>query len=288
LRQPDGEYAQGELFAEPEGEEVKTIHNTPHHYHLVDTPEKAKELAGKLKKQKTFCFDTETTGLDPNNAELVGISFSWKAYEAWYVPLSENYHHATQQLAVFKDVLEDEKIEKTGQNIKFDISILRWYDIVVKGKIFDTMIAHYLLEPDQRHNMDALAETYLHYKPVPIESLIGKKGKNQRSMRTVALDEIKEYAAEDADVTLQLREIFEPKLKETGTEKLFYETEMPLVPVLAAMEAEGVKLDTETLAKFGEKLTVEIAEMEKEIYEMAGTEFNIASPKQLGEVYLNG
>ncbi len=283
-RASGGAYEQADLFAEPEEEEAKTIHNTPHQYHLTDTPEKIKELAEKLKKQTSFCFDTETTGLDPNNAELVGISFAWKAHEAYYVPFSENYHHATQQLSVFKDVLEDEKIEKTGQNIKFDISILRWYDIVVKGKFFDTMIAHYLLEPDQRHNMDSLAETYLNYKPVPIESLIGKKGKNQLSMRTIALDEIKEYAAEDADVTLQLRGVFEPKLKETGTEKLFYETEMPLVPVLASMEAEGVKIDTETLAKFGEKLTVEIAEMEKEIYEMAGMEFNIASPKQLGEV----
>jgi len=284
LRQPEGTYEQADLFAEPEEEDIKTIHNIPHQYHLVDTPEKANELAKDLRKQTSFCFDTETTGLDPNNAELVGISFAWKAHEAWYVPLSENYHYATQQLAVFKDALEDEKIEKTGQNIKFDISILRWYDIVVKGNFFDTMIAHYLLEPDQRHNMDALAETYLHYKPVPIENLIGKKGKNQRSMRTVTLEEIKEYAAEDADITLQLREVFEPKLKETGTEKLFHETEMPLVPVLAAMEAEGVKLDTETLAAFGEELAVEIAGMEKEIYEMAGTEFNIASPKQLGEV----
>ena len=284
LHQPEGEYAQGELFTESEEDEVKSIGSTSHTYHLVDTSEKIKALAKDLRKQPSFCFDTETTGLDPNNAELVGISFAWKAHEAWYVPLSENYHQATQQIAVFKNVLEDEQIEKTGQNIKFDISILRWYDIVVKGKFFDTMIAHYLLEPDQRHNMDALAETYLHYKPVPIENLIGKKGKNQRSMRTVALEEIKEYAAEDADITLQLREVFEPKLKETGTEKLFYETEMPLVPVLAAMEAEGVKLDTETLATFGEELAVEIAGMEKEIYEMAGTEFNIASPKQLGEV----
>ncbi len=284
LRQPEGNYEQGALFTEPETEEIKTIYNTAHQYHLADTPEKAKTLAKELKKLKSFCFDTETTGVDPNNAELVGISFAWKAHEAWYMPFDENYHHATQQLSVFKDVLEDEKIEKTGQNIKFDISILRWYDIVVKGKIFDTMIAHYLLEPDKRHNMDALAETYLHYKPVPIENLIGKKGKNQRSMRTVAIDELKEYAAEDADVTLQLREVFEPKLKETGTEKLFYETEMPLVPVLAAMEAEGVKLDTETLAVFGKELTSEIAERENEIYEMAGIKFNIASPKQLGEV----
>ncbi len=284
LQQPEGTYEQGELFAEPQEEEIKTIHNTPHQYHLVDTPEKAEALARQLKQQKSFCFDTETTGLDTANAELIGISFAWKAHEAYYMPLPENYHHATQQMAIFKEVLEDEKIEKTGQNIKFDISILRWYDIVVKGKFFDTMIAHYLLEPDQRHNMDALAEKYLLYKPVAIENLIGKKGKNQLSMRTVAIDEIKEYAAEDADVTLQLREVFEPKLKETGTEKLFNETEMPLVPVLAAMEAEGVKLDTETLNKFGKELSVEITEMEKEIHEMAGVEFNIASPRQLGEV----
>lgn len=284
LRQPEGTYEQGELFAEPQEEEVKTIQNTPHKYYLVDTPEKAEALAKQLKKQKSFCFDTETTGLDPNDAELVGISFAWRAREAYYMPFSENYHQATQQLSVFKDVLEDETIEKTGQNIKFDISILRWYDVVVKGNFFDTMIAHYLLEPDRRHNMDSLAETYLRYKPVSIENLIGKKGKNQLSMRTVPLEEIKEYAAEDADITLQLREVFEPKLKETGTEKLFYETEMPLVPVLASMEAEGVKVDTEVLAKFSEELTVEIAEMEKEIYEMAGMEFNIASPKQLGEV----
>lgn len=284
LQQPQGNYEQGELFPVSEEVEIKTIHTTPHTYHLIDTPEKARMLAGELKKQKAFCFDTETTGLDTANSEIVGISFSWKAHEAYYVPLSDNYHRATQQLAVFKEVLENEKIEKTGQNIKFDISILRWYDIMVKGPLFDTVIAHYLLEPDRRHNMDYLAETYLNYKPVSIESLIGKKGKKQGSMRDVPLEEIKEYAAEDADITWQLRKVLEPKLKETGTKKLFFETEMPLVPVLASMEAEGVKLDTETLARFSEELTIEIALMEKEIYEMAGMEFNIASPKQLGEV----
>jgi DNA polymerase-1 len=284
LQPADGNYQQGELFSGLEEPEIKNIHNTPHHYHLVDTPEKAENLAGLLRKQSSFCFDTETTGTDPNKAEIVGISFSWKTGEAWYVPLSENYHRATQQLSVFKPMLEDEKVEKTGQNIKYDISVLRWYDVVVKGRFFDTMIAHYLLEPDRRHNMDYLAETYLHYKPVSIESLIGKKGKKQGSMRDVPLDEIKEYAAEDADITLQLRKVFEPKLKETGTEKLFVETEMPLVPVLASMEAEGVKVDTETLARFSEELSKEIAAVEKEIFDMAGTEFNIASPKQLGEV----
>ncbi len=279
-----GTYAQGELFSTGEEDAVKTIHNTPHTYHLTDTPEKMRELAALLKQQPSFCFDTETTGIDPNKAEIVGISFAWKAGEAWYVPLSDNYHQATQQLSLFKEVLEDEKVEKTGQNIKYDISVLRWYDVVVKGRFFDTMIAHYLLEPDRRHNMDYLAETYLHYKTVSIESLIGKKGKKQGSMRDVPLGEIKEYAAEDADITLQLRKVFEPKLKETGTEKLFLETEMPLVPVLASMEAEGVKVDTETLARFSEELSEDIAVMEKEIYAMAGTEFNIASPKQLGEV----
>jgi DNA polymerase-1 len=287
LQPHDGSFEQGQLFdtsPEQDGQAVKTIHDTPHRYHLVDTPEKALALAATLQKQKAFCFDTETTGLNPNDAELVGISFAWKAHEAYYVPLDENYHRATRQLAVFKGVLEDEAIEKTGQNIKFDISILRWYDVVVKGKFFDTMIAHYLLEPDRRHNMDYLSEVYLHYQPVAIENLIGKKGKNQRSMRTVPLEEIKEYAAEDADVTWQLREVFEPKLEETGTEKLFYETEMPLVPVLAAMEAEGVKIDTQALARFGEELAHEIAAMEKEIFAMAGVEFNISSPKQLGEV----
>ena len=283
MQSTEGSYKQGELF-DTAGDEIKTIQTTPHTYHLTDTPEKMKALAGELKKLDSFCFDTETTGLDPHTAEIVGISFSWKPQEAFYVPLPENYHHATRQLSVFKDVLENEKIEKTGQNIKYDISVLRWYDVVVKGKFFDTMIAHYLLEPDHRHNMDYLSETYLHYQPVPIESLIGKKGKKQGNMRDVPLEIIKEYAAEDADVTLQLRQVFEPRLKETGTEKLFREIEMPLVPVLAAMEAEGVKIDTKTLARFGEELSVDIALMEREIYEMAGMEFNIASPKQLGEV----
>ncbi|MCF6169486.1 MAG: DNA polymerase I [Bacteroidales bacterium] len=281
---------QGQLFADADIEEVappsnfNTTQNTKHTYHLADTTEKAKELAKLLSKQKSFCFDTETTGVDANNSELVGISFAFKVHEAWYVPVSENYNDALKTVKIFKPVLENEKIEKTGQNIKFDISILRWYDVEVKGKFFDTMIAHYLLQPDMRHNMDVLAETYLNYKPVSIETLIGKKGKNQGSMRDVAIETIKEYAAEDADITLQLKEVFAPKLKETSTEKLFNEIEMPLVPVLASMESEGIKLDVETLQGFSKQLEIDIAELEKAIYEEAGEEFNISSPKQLGVI----
>jgi DNA polymerase-1 len=265
-------------------EKIKTLEDIKHEYHIINNIEKAEALAEALSKQSSFAFDTETTGLDPNNSELVGISFSVKPYQAWYVPVSEIYDDALKTAAVFKDVLEDEKIEKVGQNIKFDMSLLKWYEIDVKGKLFDTMIAHYVLQPDMKHSMDYLAEVYLNYKPVSIESLIGKKGKNQKSMRTVAPEIIAEYAAEDADVTLRLKHVFEPKLKETGTKKLFDKIEMPLVPVLADMEAEGVKLDIDVLKEFSEKLEKEIGEIERKIYDLAGVEFNIASPKQLGEV----
>lgn len=271
----------------PQAEEtssLKDINNTAHQYHYIDTPEKAKELAAKLSKQKSFCFDTETTGIDPSTAELVGMSFSFKPNEAYYIPIPETYNDAVKTVAIFKDVMENENIEKTGQNIKFDISMLQWYDVEVKGKFFDTMIAHYLLEPDQRHNMDYLAEKYLNYSPVPIENLIGKKGVKQLSMRTVEADLIKEYAAEDADITWQLKQVLEPLLKETETMKLFEETEMPLVPVLAAMETEGVKLDIPVLKEFGDLLEKEIADLIKEIWDLAGEEFNISSPKQLGEI----
>ena len=267
--------------------EVQTLKNTAHTYHLVETENEAQKLVTDLKKNKTVCFDTETTGLNPNDAELVGVSFSVKPHEAWYVALPENYNDALKIVQAFKPLLEDEKIEKVGQNIKFDIAMLRWYDLEVKGPVFDTMIAHYLLQPDMRHNMDYLAETYLNYRPQPIESLIGKKGKNQLSMRNVDVALAKEYAAEDADITLQLKSVFAPELKKTGTLKLFETIEMPLIPVLASMEAEGVKLDIETLHDFSKELEHYIGETEKNIYQMAGHEFNIASPKQLGEVLFN-
>jgi DNA polymerase I len=261
-----------------------TIETTHHNYHLVNTPEKVAELAALLASQKSFCFDTETTGLDPNNAELVGISFAIKPNEAWYIPLPGNYHEAHAIVEKFKAPLEDEKIEKTGQNMKFDISILRWYDVHVRGPLFDTMLAHYLLQPDMRHNMDLLSETYLGYKPVSIETLIGKKGAGQLSMRDVDVDVIKEYAAEDADVTLQLKNVFAPMLAETGTRELFDKIETPLVPVLASMEAEGVKVDVNTLNDYSAELEKEIRIIEQAIFEDAGVKFNISSPKQLGDI----
>ena len=279
---------QGSLF-DTEGDEgssvpLKNIYNTDHIYHLVDTIDKANELVVKFLKEKMICFDTETTGLDPNNSELVGISFAVKPHEAWYIPISKNYHEAQKFVQILKPLFESNNIIKIGQNIKFDINILSWYDVQVAGPFFDTMIAHYLLQPDMRHNMDILSETYLNYEPVSIEKLIGKKGKNQLNMREVDIELVKEYASEDADVTLQLKNVFEPKLEETGTSNLFDKTEMPLVPVLASMESEGIKLDVPALNEFSIQLKNEIIKIEAKIYELADTEFNIASPKQLGEV----
>lgn len=264
--------------------ELSTLETTAHDYHLIKNVKEAKQLAQMLGKQKTFCFDTETTGLDPNDSELVGISFSIKKGEAWYVNLPENYNDATVITSLFKAVFENPKIQKVGQNIKFDIAILKWYDIDVQGTIFDTMIAHYLLQPDLRHNMDYLAETYLNYKPMSIENLIGKKGKNQLSMRDVDVNLVAEYAGEDADITLQLKEYFEPKLKKSSAQKLFDDIEMPLVPVLASMEAEGVKLDIPALNDYSKELEQYVVETEKRIYDLAGETFNIASPKQLGNI----
>ena len=212
------------------------------------------------------------------------MSFAIVPSEAWYVPLPENYHEALEIVREFKPLFEDESIEKIGQNMKFDISILKWYEVDVQGKFFDTMLAHYLLQPDMRHNMDILAETYLKYRPVPIENLIGKKGSGQLTMRSVDLETVKEYAAEDADVTLQLKNIFEPLLAKTNTRVLFDTIEIPLVPVLASMEAEGVKLDSKALNDFSKELDRDIQLLEKNIYADAGTTFNISSPKQLGEI----
>jgi len=280
--------AQNPAFIPLEGSDPNSsfanIESTPHTYHLADTPEKRSELINLLKNQNSICFDTETTGLDTHESELVGMSFAFKPQEAWYVPLPENYNDSLQIVLEFKPIFEDETIEKIGQNLKFDISMLKWYDIEVKGKLFDTMLAHYLLQPDQRHNMDFLSESYLKYKPVPIEALIGKKGVRQLNMRSVELENIKEYAAEDADVTLQLKLLFEPMLVTTNTLELFNKIEVPLVPVLASMEAEGIKLDSSALHDYSSELLKEIRLLETGIFEHAGTHFNIASPKQLGEI----
>ena len=236
-----------------------------------------------LSKQKQFVFDTETTNIDVYLADLVGVSFAIKDNEAWYLPMPAEREACQKKLELLRPLFESENILKIGQNLKYDISMLAQYDISVRGKMFDTMLAHYLIEPEQRHNMDYLAEVYLNYITIPIEDLIGK-GRQQKTMREVPVELVKEYAAEDADITLQLYEKLLPLLKENGVEKLFYEIEMPLVSVLSRMEANGVKIDTENLHQISEEFGREIHKIEEEIYELAGTPFNIASPKQLGEI----
>jgi DNA polymerase-1 len=253
-------------------------------YQLVDSPEKRADLIKLFRKADKFCFDTETTGIDPNNSELVGMSFCFKANEAYFVLLPDNYQECLDIVREFKPLFEDEKIAKIGQNMKFDIAILKWYEVQIKGRLFDTMLAHYLIEPDMKHGMDYLAETYLTYKTIHIDELIGKKGKDQLTMRSVKPDILSDYACEDADITYQLYEIFEPLLNETGLRKLFDEIEIPLVPVLADMEAEGVMLDTGALKDYSVHLGKEVKEVEEQIYDLAGQLFNIASPKQLGEI----
>ncbi|PJJ83470.1 DNA polymerase I [Mucilaginibacter auburnensis] len=269
---------------EPAVEAGKNINNTPHEYFLAETHEKRAELINILKQQKSFCFDTETTGTDANNCELVGLSFSVKAGEGWYVPVPPTEAEAKAIVQEFKEVMEDTAIGKIGQNLKFDILMLKWYDVEIKGDLFDTMMAHYVIDPDTRHNMDVLSENYLGYKPVSITELIGPKGKNQGSMRDVELEKIKEYAAEDADITLQLKEVFEPKIKAAGAVELLHNIENPLIYVLADIEHEGVRIDHDTLNEFSKELEKDIAQLEKTVYEKAGVRFNIASPKQLGEV----
>lgn len=264
--------------------EYKTLETQAHQYKLVDTIEKRAELIKTLASCMAFAFDTETTGLDANTDELVGMSFSFGHHTGFYVPLPINFAEAETVLQEFKSVFENEAIGKIGQNIKFDISFLKWYGIEVKGRLFDTMIAHYLLQPDMRHGMDVLAENYLNYKPLPIESLIGKKGINQKNMRQVPLDLLKEYASEDADITLRLKDVFEPQLSEAGLLDLFNEIEIPLIPVLASMEGEGVNLDSEALNSFSAELGEEIAKLNDQIQEMAGAQFNVSSPKQLGDI----
>ncbi|OXB05993.1 DNA polymerase I [Flavobacterium pectinovorum] len=261
-----------------------TLENTTHSYQAIEGDLGIKLLLQNLQKQTSVCFDTETTGLDALHAELVGMSFSYEKGKAFYVPFPESQEEAQILVDKFKPFFENENIEKIGQNLKYDLKILSNYGVTVKGKLFDTMIAHYLINPDMRHNMDILAETYLKYSPKSIETLIGKKGKNQISMRQVPLEDIKEYAAEDADVTLQLKEIFTTELDKTETKKLFNEIEIPLVSVLAAMETEGIRLDTEFLSIMSKEMEIEIKSLEEKIYETAGEKFNLASPKQLGDI----
>lgn len=283
---------QGDLFAifaaestsETKNVALADLTSTPHVYHIVDTEEKRAELGRFLSNQEFFAFDTETDALDPLRAKLVGFSFSVTEGEAWYVPVPEGDEEAMAVVAHFSPALQDAKIQKIGQNIKYDILVMRRYGVKVAGALWDTMIAHYLLNPELHHGMDYLAETYLHYHTKPIEELIGPKGKGQLSMRQVALPVIAEYAAEDADITLRLKHYFAPKLEQEGLLSLFRDIEMPLVYVLADMEATGVTLDTEALRQSSEVLTAQLSEIEQEIYEMADMTFNINSTRQVGEV----
>ena len=261
-----------------------SLENTEHSYQIIQGDLGIKLLLQNLQNQKSVCFDTETTGLDALHAELVGISFSYEKGKGFYVPFPENQTEAQALIEKFIPFFENENIEKIGQNLKYDLKVLSNYGITVKGKLFDTMIAHYLINPDMRHNMDILSETYLKYAPQSIEALIGKKGKNQKSMRDVPLEDIKEYAVEDADVTLQLSEIFNAELDKTQTKKLFEEIEIPLVGVLASMEKEGINLDVPFLQSLSKELGDDIAQLESRIYEIAGEKFNLASPKQLGDI----
>ena len=261
-----------------------TLETTDHNYQIIQGDLGVKLFLQNLNNQVSVSFDTETTGLDALNAELVGMSFASEKGKAFYVPFPENREEAQILADKFKPFFENDKIEKIGQNLKYDLKVITKYGIQIKGKLFDTMIAHYLINPDMRHNMDVLSETYLKYTPKSIEELIGKKGKNQKSMRDVSIDEIKEYAAEDADVTIQLAAIFSPILDKADTKKLFDEIEIPLIPVLAAMELEGINLDVAFLKEMSVEMAKESDALEQKIYETAGVTFNLASPKQLGEV----
>jgi DNA polymerase-1 len=262
----------------------KTIKDVPHTYHFVESDADINNLIEKLSNASAICFDTETTSTDANTAELVGMSFAIKTTEAYYVPVPADKGKAVEIASKFKAVLENPNIEKIGQNIKYDITVLASYGISVKGKLFDTMLAQYIVDADARNNMDIMANAYLDYSPVSITTLIGAKGKNQGNMRDIEPALVKDYAAEDADITLQLKEVLSGILKENNGEELFYNVETPLVYVLSDMERTGVKVDEDTLKVFSKELEIDIRNLEETIYEKAGVKFNIASPKQLGEV----
>lgn len=284
--------AQLDLFAEfptdgqvaSENSKISSLKTTPHDYQLIDNEEGMKEIAQKFLSTKILSLDTETTSTDPMKAELVGLSFATEEHKAYYVPVPVEQSAAQQVVEIFRPVYENEQIMKVGQNLKYDLEVLHNYGITLKGPMWDTMIAHYLIQPELRHNMDYMAEIYLNYQTIHIDELIGPKGKNQRSMRDLSPQEVYEYAAEDADITLQLKNKLEPELKKYECEDLFYNIEMPLMPVLAEMEMNGVCIDTESLNETSAIFTQRMVELEQRIYELAGEQFNIASPKQVGDI----
>ena len=281
-----------DLFAEfaPEGSNelefssFETLKTVPHEYKLVENEEDIKKLYDFFRTKEFLVLDTETTSTSAIDAELVGLSFAVEEHKAFYVPIPDNREEALRIVNIFKSLYEDPKILKVGQNLKYDLEVLRNYDVRLDGPMWDTMIAHYLIQPELRHNMDYMAEVYLHYQTIHIDELIGPKGKNQRSMRDLSPTLVYEYACEDADITLQLKNKLEPELKRLQCEDLFYKIEMPLMPVLAEMEMNGVCLDTQSLAETSKQFTARMNEIEARIYELAGEQFNIASPKQVGEI----
>jgi DNA polymerase-1 len=287
IQQPQGGSLQGSLFgdeAQAVPKERLTVDKISHKYIYIENEKALNDLISRMSSLKEFCFDTETTGLNALESELVSASFSWNKGEGYMVYFPESKEEISAILKKLQPLFENPGIIKIGQNLKFDIQVLANYGIEVKGPLFDTMLAHYLLEPDLRHNMDYLSETYLSYTPVPIESLIGEKGKNQKNMRSVPVEKILEYSVEDADVTYQLKEIFEPRLREEGLSELAEKIEMPLIRVLADIERAGVIVDEQNLKSITGQLREDIITLEKEIYDLAGTEFNISSPKQLGDI----
>ena len=269
---------------EPKFSSFETLKTTAHDYKLVENVEDAQKLCDFLLTKQFLSLDTETTSTNAIDAELVGLSFSVKEKEAWYVAVPANREEALRIVNIFKPLYENPEILKIGQNIKYDLEVLAHYGIELKGELWDTMIAHYLIQPELHHNMDYMAEVYLNYQTIHIDELIGPRGKNQKSMRDLSPTQVYEYAAEDADITLRLKNVLEPKLKEAGVEHLFYEIEMPLVRVLAEMEMNGVLIDTDSLKETSELFTSRLKELEQRIYELAGEEFNIASPKQVGDI----
>ncbi len=287
---PTPGFEQGTLFGaalEPlvvEEKNFDSIDTVPHDYYLIETPEQRASLRAELSIQDEFCFDTETTSLNTREAELVCLSFSFRGHEAYCVPVPKEREKALAVVTEFRMVFGDERIVKIGQNLKYDISVLMNYGIEVKGPLYDTMIAHYLIQPELRHNLDYLCEQYLKYEKVTTESLIGKKGKSQMNMRQVPIEKLKDYACEDADLTLQLKKAIDPELDQAGVRRLFNEVEMPLVHVLADMEMTGVKINPEELNRYAEILRHQIIDIEREIFTLAGEEFNISSPKQLGVI----
>ena len=291
-KSPKNKNQQLDIFAEFQAESTENYKNesfeslktTAHDYKLVDNQDEMRRICDFFLTKEILSLDTETTSTNAIEAELVGLSFSVKEHEAFYVPVPSEREEAEKVVAIFKPIYEDERILKVGQNIKYDIEVLSHYGVEVRGRMFDTMIAHYLLQPELRHNMDYMAEVYLNYKTIHIEELIGPKGKQQANMRDLPPGEIYEYAAEDADITLRLKNVLEPKLKEVNAERLFWDIEMPLVSVLADMELTGVRLDTEALRETSQGLGKRLEELEQRIYQQAGHSFNIASPKQVGDV----